>query len=165
MNTASEGFIPTRETIEAMRDALLRAHPYNLPAVNFLCDSALLNLRTKQSGADQIAAERQRQIIQEGWTPEHDEEHDAGQLAAAGAAYAMNAADQLHPYSQGDGKNQPPLCWPWSGEWWKPKDPLRDLVRAGALIAAEIDRLKRNALTKPTSGNPAAPWPFPDWKP
>lgn len=44
MNTASEGFIPCVETIENMREALLRAHPFNLPAVNFLCDSALLNL-------------------------------------------------------------------------------------------------------------------------
>lgn len=44
MNTASEGFIPTAEMIENMREALLRAHPFNLPAVNFLCNSALLNL-------------------------------------------------------------------------------------------------------------------------
>jgi hypothetical protein len=32
--------------------------------------------------------------------------------------------------------------WPWSFEWWKPKDRIRNLVRAGALIAAEIDRLQ-----------------------
>ena len=95
------------------------------------------------SGIDLIMTERIRQIEQEGWTPEHDDEHDAGELAAAGAAYAMNAADQLHPYSQGDGCNEQPPCWPWDDEWWKPKDPLRDLVRAGALIAAEIDRLQR----------------------
>ena len=33
--------------------------------------------------------------------------------------------------------------WPWSLDWWKPKDPRRDLVRAGALIVAEIERLDR----------------------
>jgi len=34
--------------------------------------------------------------------------------------------------------------WPWGSEWWKPsKDPIRDLVKAGALIAAEIDRLQK----------------------
>ena len=36
-----------------------------------------------------------------------------------------------------------PDDWPWSDKWWKPKDKIRDLVRAGALIAAEIDRLQR----------------------
>lgn len=33
--------------------------------------------------------------------------------------------------------------WPWSREWWKPKNPRRDLVKAGALIVAEIERLDR----------------------
>ena len=37
-----------------------------------------------------------------------------------------------------------PECWPWDHEWWKPSDdPVRNLVKAGALIAAEIDRLQR----------------------
>jgi hypothetical protein len=35
--------------------------------------------------------------------------------------------------------------WPWSREWWQPKDRRRDLVRAGALIVAEIERLDRAA--------------------
>lgn len=94
-------------------------------------------------GAGLIIAERARQIAVEGWSEEHDDAHNDGELAAAGAAYALNAADQIHPYSQGDGGNEQPFCWPWDGQWWKPKDPLRDLVRAGALIAAEIDRLLR----------------------
>jgi len=35
--------------------------------------------------------------------------------------------------------------WPFSSEWWKPaQDPIRNLVKAGALIAAEIDHLQRN---------------------
>lgn len=33
--------------------------------------------------------------------------------------------------------------WPWADEWWKPKDRRADLVRAGALILAEIDRIDR----------------------
>jgi hypothetical protein len=96
-----------------------------------------------KSGVDLIADERRRQIEQEGWTPEHDNEHDAGELSAAGAAYAINAAEKLHPYSQGDGRDEQPMIWPWANDWWKPKDPMRDLVRAGALIAAEIDKLQR----------------------
>ena len=36
--------------------------------------------------------------------------------------------------------------WPWSDKWWKPSDdPVRNLVKAGALLAAEIDRLQRGA--------------------
>lgn len=36
-----------------------------------------------------------------------------------------------------------PRGWPWGSSWWKPKDPRRDLVRAGALILAEIERIDR----------------------
>lgn len=92
---------------------------------------------------EDVIAERQRQMAVEGWTPEHDDEHDDGNLAAAGAAYAVNAADQLHPYSQGDGGNEQPIMWPWDAEWWKPKNPRRDLVRAAALIIAEIEKIDR----------------------
>jgi hypothetical protein len=37
--------------------------------------------------------------------------------------------------------------WPWEPEWDKrgSGDRMRDLVKAGALIAAEIDRLQRSA--------------------
>jgi len=39
----------------------------------------------------------------------------------------------------GEGK----IAWPWDPKWWKPKDRRRDLVRAAALIIAEIDRHDR----------------------
>lgn len=37
------------------------------------------------------------------------------------------------------------MMWPFSQEWWKPTpdDRIRELAKAGALIAAEIDRLQR----------------------
>lgn len=98
-----------------------------------------------------IASERHRHVFTEGWTPEHDDEHDAGELAAAGAAYALAAADMLNPHSQGDGGycEQAPDCWPWSPNWWKPLpgsawgDRIRELVKAGSLIVAEIERIQR----------------------
>ena len=93
---------------------------------------------------EDVLAERGRQINEEGWTAEHDDRHNDGELAAAGAAYAINAADQLHPYSQGDGGNAQPVIWPWAPEWWKPKSPRRDLVRAAALVIAEIEKLDRS---------------------
>lgn len=86
-------------------------------------------------GIELIAAERQRQIEVEGWTPAHDvAEYEGGELASAAACYAMPPGYKLRECS-------PPLAWPWEESWWKPGDRLRELAKAGALIAAEIDRL------------------------
>lgn len=104
-------------------------------------------LRPTQAAAD-VLAERRRQVEVNGWTPEHDDEHDGGRMAAAGSAYALAAADHLHPLSQGDGcydTHATPLAWPQDWEF-KPADPRRMLVKAGALILAEIERLDRAAL-------------------
>lgn len=35
------------------------------------------------------------------------------------------------------------MSWPWSPEWWKPKDPRRDLIRGIALLIAEAERRDR----------------------
>lgn len=98
------------------------------------------------TGVDLIAAERRRQIEEEGWTSEHDAEHhsDDHQLAWAARGYidAATVSDDLWV----EFPNFLPLNWPWEKEAWKPsrgKDRVRDLVKAGALIAAEIDRLQR----------------------
>lgn len=90
-------------------------------------------------GAIRIAMERQRQIDQEGWTPAHDDGHIHGELAAAAISYAM--------YADPDGAGENAVdFWPWERSWWKPSDdPIRNLEKAGALIAAEIDRLQRTA--------------------
>jgi len=45
--------------------------------------------------ARDVLAERQRQVTAEGWTPEHDDSHKAGSLAAAAACYTFNAAAWL----------------------------------------------------------------------
>lgn len=81
-----------------------------------------------------VAAERRRQVEAEGWTPEHDDEHGAGEMAAAAACYALNAAGCGCEVARN---------WPWDGSWWKPTTARRDLVKAGALILAEIERLDR----------------------
>lgn len=40
----------------------------------------------------------------------------------------------------------PPGEWPFPDFWKQSEDPIRNLVKAGALIAAEIDRLQRCAM-------------------
>lgn len=98
---------------------------------------------------DEIAAERRRQIAVEGWDAAHDDaEHDSGQLAAAAACYAAGSkleqpmpAANVAAWERGSR-----MVWPWSAEWWKPKGGRRRmLVKAGALIVAEIERLDRAA--------------------
>ncbi len=99
------------------------------------------------TGSELIAAERQRQIDVEGWTPEHDDLHDDCELERAACAYAIYAS---HRVRHGRHNGVCPINWPntWDHKWWKPDvDPIRNLVKAGALIAAEIDRLQRLTLT------------------
>ncbi|MEJ0095151.1 MAG: hypothetical protein WDN46_17560 [Methylocella sp.] len=92
--------------------------------------------------ARDVIAERKRQVEVEGWTPEHDNLLRKGELALAAAAYAFATTDSDKSRSAG----LRPLWWPWSLSWWKPTTRRRDLVKAGALILAEIERLDRAAL-------------------
>lgn len=91
---------------------------------------------------DLIAAERERQKSGEGWTAEHDDAHTDGSLAHAAAAYAM-PGDVRSMFDEFGGN----ALWPesWGIEWFKPTphDRVRELVKAGALIVAEIERLQR----------------------
>jgi hypothetical protein len=92
-----------------------------------------------------VLTERQRQISAEGWTPEHDDEHDDRSLAFAAASSVYNAA--ISHEGRIWNQAQPPTIWPtsWGSSWWKPKSRRRDLVRGAALILAEIERLDRAA--------------------
>lgn len=99
-------------------------------------------------GVALIAAERQRQKDVEGWTPEHDDKVSApGNLPMAAAAYALRAT-HLGDHT----------LWPWSMDWWKPGEGItgriRDHVKAGALLAAEIDRLQRMLAAAPSEAKP-----------
>ena len=98
------------------------------------------------SGIELIAQERQRQIESEGWTPEHDDSHDAGEIVAAAVTYALEATFD-GPACKGSWFN---TFWMWGKGWYKPSTPIRDLVKAGALIAAEIDRLQRKMAAENT---------------
>jgi len=98
------------------------------------------------TGVGLIAAERQRQIEKEGWDAEHDDDHDGEQLAFAAVCYALPKRSMSLNYGLAEiGVEITDLFWPWDEEWWKPtpKNRIRELEKAGALIAAEIDRLLR----------------------
>ena len=83
-----------------------------------------------------VIAERQRQQSVEGWMPEHDDEHCNGELAMAAVCYI----NETGTVNRNGGK---PWGWPWDASWWKPNARRRNLVKAGALILAEIERIDR----------------------
>lgn len=90
------------------------------------------------TAASDVLAERRRQVEAEGWTPEHDDAHDNGCLEMAASCYAYHVADP-----DPEGEDRAPFGWPWDVRWWKPSTPRRDLVKAGALILAAIERRDR----------------------
>lgn len=106
----------------------------------------------KLTGIELIAQERKRQIENEGWSLLDDIKHNKGELAMAAACYALpNQLRQLK--SKADAFNTRgatllPKHWPWKHDiiTWKPSahDRIRELQKAGALIAAEIDRLQNS---------------------
>ena len=81
-----------------------------------------------------ISAERERQVSAERYGPYHDDQHTGGTLAKAAAVYAL-------PERYRGAINYP------SGWRFKPSphNRIRELVKAGALIVAEIERLQRKA--------------------
>lgn len=104
-----------------------------------------------RTGTALIAAERERQVQREGWSSEHDDEHDGGEMAGAAASYAAIACRQVAEGIINVSGFPPGQLWRWESKWWKPSnDPLHNLVKAGALIAAEIDRLLRATPENPS---------------
>ena len=113
----------------------------------------------KKTGVQLIAAERKRQVKSEGWTLEHDDSHDSGQMALAAACYASGYPTKvrIEKLENNCGCREASCghfgffvkrwvnAWPWDAEWDKRSkhERKRQLVIAGALIAAEIDRLNR----------------------
>lgn len=87
-----------------------------------------------------IVAERVRQVGVEGWSLEHDDTHTNGEIAQAAAVYALPESERFMFID-----DTSPELWPWDDAWYKPSpdNRLRELVKAGALIVAEIERLQR----------------------
>lgn len=119
-------------------------------------------------GTALIVSERERQIQLEGYTLEDDDHYLMGELSKAAACYQAIgrgqflggqrtwwATSQGWVKSENDPEPRPkhePRCmrrivpgaWPWAPDSWKPsRDPVENYKKAGALLAAEIDRILR----------------------
>lgn len=105
-------------------------------------DQTVVEMRNPPAAWLSVIEERQRHIHGEGWTHSHDDRHAGGELAKAAACYACI----------GWGGHRESILvsetWPWAADWWKPTDRRRNLVKAGALILAEIERLDRAAAAR-----------------
>lgn len=99
--------------------------------------------RTLTDAARDVLAERQRQVGAEGYDHAHDDAHACDEIAALAAWYAMPpAARYWSAESTGYGDTWGDALLP---EGWSATagDRRRELVKAGALILAEIERLDR----------------------
>jgi hypothetical protein len=138
--------------MSATGDLLARAHEVLLDpdSVERAGDYRLISELTKaleaasrtcegNTGAGLIAAERQRQVSEEGYTAEHD--------SAPGHAFDLITAARCYVQVAEYGRTvKPPEypsgSWPWPDRFWKPSDDIsRNLVKAGALVAAALDAL------------------------
>ena len=112
------------------------------------------------NGVQLIAKERERQKPVEGWSSQHDDGHEDGELALAAACYALpsnwraNVTRNVRHLTMT--LDLRALLWPWQNGWWRPtpRDRVRELAKAGALIAAEIDRLQRAERRKTRAARP-----------
>lgn len=96
-----------------------------------------------KTGIEIIAQERLEQIEKHLFTAQNDSEYTSNELIRCAICYLM--ADNLDLTQNEDGENLIVSgYWPWAVKWWKPapKNRIKELAKAGALIAAEIDRLQ-----------------------
>lgn len=99
-----------------------------------------MQMEVTQAEAD-VINERRRHVSEEGWTPEHDDEHVSGELARAAACYALSTLSQYQW-----AMNFVREIWPFHTDWWKPiGGDRRNLIKAGSMIIAEIERLDRRS--------------------
>ena len=91
---------------------------------------------------DEINAERERQIRVKGFDAKHDDCYQHFELARAASCYAVNPARAL---GEVDTTKPPSWAWPWEPKFWRPEGERSDLVKAAALIVAEIERMDRHA--------------------
>ena len=111
-----------------------------------------------KTGIELISEERKRQVNEEGWTPEHDAQHVHGQLSKAAACYALDFEEIFVMKAEKGSAPQSFDPWPWFNDYYrysdgpptkikawdkrKEHDRITKLKIAGALIAAEIDRIQ-----------------------
>lgn len=102
------------------------------------------HMLTMTEGTRLIVAERQRHIVGEGFHEARDAQYIDQQLTKAAVCYASVPIVRVEDGMTIDFSDVPEGLWPWDAKWWKPGTDIQCLIKAGALIAAEIDRRLAN---------------------
>lgn len=102
----------------------------------------------KKSGIELITDERKRQIEDLGFDYNNDSLYADEQLAKAGAVYALPSSDrgEFDLIVNEEFDTLLTALWPWDMQYFKPtpEDRIKELSKAGALIAAQIDWINNN---------------------
>lgn len=136
---------------ESLSRAINRVKAYPDLSAEFIADEIFNNKENDASISAPIIdviLERQRQISGEGFTPEQDDKYDRAELVSAALSYIRLATIWKDKDPDSYRKSSAPMSWPWSPEWWKPKDPRRDLIRGIALLIAEAERRDRQEVAQ-----------------
>ena len=125
--------------------------------VEDLLDAGWLDPENLSKAMLDVVNERDRQVNEEHFDEAGDDGYVLGELAKAAASYSTYAGvvAQLRLGRLNDAEIAAlaadagvPPSWPWAPEWWKPVDQRRSLVKAAALLVAEIERLDRAEKAK-----------------
>lgn len=144
-------YISSKEAIDVAIEALLK-----LPVLEAIISLVSGDMPVSCASMD-VIKERQRQVSEEGFSNQHDDQYTNGELAKAAAVYALPADVRTDPVVYRDIDQRVTVVdvlriklWPWSKEWWKPSpdNRRRELIKAAALIVAEIERLDRKCEAK-----------------
>lgn len=82
-----------------------------------------------------VIAERRRQVERLNYTHQQDDGYVFDELPRAAVCYILAHTDVPPKEVAG--------IWPWSMDHWKPKTPRENVVRAIALLIAEVERMDR----------------------
>lgn len=126
------------------------------------CDQVIATCNEQTPALRDVAAERLRQVSVEGYKPERDDCYTSGEMAQAAGAYAIYSTFER------DGSSLSMAAanlFPWDMVHWKAVDHRRNLVKAGAMILAEIERLDRaEEAKKPANWDRTKPeWSSHSW--
>jgi hypothetical protein len=138
-----------RDIIAQARADADKREPQTVVVMLQVLDKIEVALAGESQAARDVLAERQRQIKKEGWTPEHDDEHtEEGSTALGDRMTELVAAATCYltsfPANYSEKGWHHMTRWPWNYDSYKPQCGRRgQLVKAGALILAEIERLDR----------------------
>ena len=91
---------------------------------------------------DEVAAGR-RLHDAKGWTTAHDDGHVGGEMAGAAACYILSGLRVGRADLNMRLRDVVQDLWPWKPRRWTLAQRRSDLVKAAALIVAEIERMDR----------------------